>query len=217
MHTLTKNIVEKGFKDRIIRVEQLSRLVDGSRDRRYGLVNRALKSGELLRVQRGLYVLADRYRSQNSHPFALAQALVPSSYVSFETALAYHGWIPEQVFSTASVIPGRKSRLYENELFGSYRFHSLAINRGCFLELVGRHFMSGQPVLVAEPCRALMDLVCFRKTRWQGMGWLTDGLRIDSGMLLAITRQDINILKQVYMHKRMQSFLCSFASELDFD
>jgi predicted transcriptional regulator of viral defense system len=44
------------------------------------------------------------------------------SYISFETALAYHGWIPERVFVTASVVPGRKSRRYENEKMG--------INRG---------------------------------------------------------------------------------------
>ncbi len=217
MCSLTKNIIEKGLGDRIVRVEQLSHLIDGSRGRRYGLVNRALKSGELLRLQRGLYILADRFRSQNYHPFVLAQALAPGSYVSFETALAYHGWIPEQVFTTASVIPGRKSRLYENELFGSYRFQPLAINRGYFLELIGRHFMSGQSVLVAEPCRALLDLVCFRKIGWQGMGWLTDGLRIDPSMLHAITQQDINILKQVYRHKRMQSFLSSLALELNID
>jgi predicted transcriptional regulator of viral defense system len=68
-----------------------------------------MKSGELVRLQRGLYVLADRYRAQPCHSFAVAQAFAPGSYISFETALAYHGWIPERVFVTASVVPGRKS------------------------------------------------------------------------------------------------------------
>jgi hypothetical protein len=38
---------------------------------RYGLV-----SAELIRLQRGLYVLADRFRQAPPHPFALAQAIV---------------------------------------------------------------------------------------------------------------------------------------------
>jgi predicted transcriptional regulator of viral defense system len=217
MRTLTQNIVKSGLAGRIIRVEQLSRLLEGSRDRRYGLVNRALKNGELLRVQRGLYVLAQHYSSRNCHPFALAQALAPGSYVSFETALAYHGWIPEKVFSTVSVIPGRRSRLFENEVFGSYHFHPLAIHRGFFLELVNRHIMNGHAVLLAEPCRALMDLVCLRKERWQGIGWLTDGLRIHPDMLLSVTERDINILRQTYKHKRVQLFLAALASELNID
>lgn len=43
--------------------------------RRYGLVNRALKAGELIRLTRGSYLLADRYRDYSGHSFALAQAI----------------------------------------------------------------------------------------------------------------------------------------------
>ncbi|MEA3467609.1 MAG: hypothetical protein U9R57_05210 [Thermodesulfobacteriota bacterium] len=217
MHTATKEIIEQGLSDRVIRGSQLNRVINGSAGRRYGLVNRALKSGELVRLQRGVYVLADRYRSYHLHPFALAQALAAGSYISFETALSFHGWIPEKVYTTASVVPGRKSRRYVNEQFGSYSFHSLATEPGFFLELVERCHVNGQVALVAEPCRALMDLVCFRKVIWQGMGWIEKGLRIDSSLLRNITREDITILKQVYKHKRVQLFLYSLALELNLD
>jgi predicted transcriptional regulator of viral defense system len=123
MKTVTEIITEQGLADRFIRASRLDQLIGGSAKRRYGLVNRAMKSGELVRLQRGLYVLADRYRAQPCHSFAVAQALVPGSYISFETALAYHGWIPERVFVTASVVPGRKTRRYENEKMGAYSFH----------------------------------------------------------------------------------------------
>jgi predicted transcriptional regulator of viral defense system len=213
----TEIIIEQGLADRFIRASQLNRLITGNPERRYGLVNRALKSGELLRLQRGLYVLADRYRSYPCHPFALAQALVPGSYISFETALAYHGWIPERVFSTASVVPGRKSRRYKNRKLGAYSFHPLAIQSGYFLELVNRVQVDGQIMLVAKPCRALMDLICLRKVSWKGMGWLAEGLRIDSDLLSSITRRDINTLDLVYKHKRVKSFLSSLSLELDID
>lgn len=217
MQTVTKKIVEQGFGDRIIKINQLSRLLGGSEPRIYGLVNRALKSGELLQLQRGLYVLADRYRDKSCHPFALAQALVPGSYISFETALSYHGWIPEKVFTIASVVPGRKSRRYEKAGLGVCTFHPLALEKSCFLELVHRHRLDGQSMLVAKPCRALMDLVCFRKICWQGMAWFSKSLRIDIDVLQSSSKQDINTLEKVYKHKRMKSFLSSFHRELYLD
>ena len=166
------------------------------------------------RGRRGLYVLADRYRSHPCHPFALAQALVPGSYISFETALSYHGWIPERVFNTTSVAPGRKSRWYENEKTGAYSFHPLAIQAGFFLELVDRIQVDGQAMLVARPFRALMDLVCLRKASWRGMEWLLEGLRIDSDVIGSITRSDINTLELVYKHKRVKAFLSSLSLEM---
>jgi len=213
----TKIIIEQGFANRFVRASQLDRLISGTPERRYSLVNRAMKSGELLRLQRGLYVLDDQYRSYPCHPFAVAQALVPGSYISFETALAYHGWIPERVYSIASVVPGRKSRRYENKKLGVYSFHPLAIQSGYFLELVNRVQVDEQIMLVAKPCRALMDLICLRKITWKGVEWLAEGLRIDSGLLSSITRRDINTLELVYKHKRVKSFLSSLSLELDID
>jgi hypothetical protein len=185
----------------------------GSEARRYGLVNRALKAGELLRVKRGLYVLANKYRGYPLHPFALAQTLVPGSYVSLETALAYHGWIPEGVYTTASILPGRKFKEFQHEGLGYFTFHPLATNKGYFLELVERLKINEQTMLMAEPIRALMDLVCLRKMKWQGLGWLVEGLRIDPDYLRKITNADIRILKEVYKHKQVKEFLDALTRE----
>lgn len=217
MQTVTKKILAHGFGDRIIRVEQLSRLVGGSDGRRHGLVNRALKNDELLRLQRGMYALADRYRQHSLHPFALAQAFAPGSYISFETALSYHGWIPEKVFTTASVIPGRKARKYENKLLGNFTFTPLATEKGSFLELIARHQTDGQIVLIATPWRALMDLVCVRKIKWHGIGWISQGLRIDPDVLNNISRNDLKTLQFVYKHQRVKSFLSLLSKELRHD
>jgi len=217
MKTVTKKIIEQGLANRFIKASQLDHLIKGSPERRYGLVNRAMKSGEILRLQRGLYILDDRYRSHPCHPFALAQALSPGSYISFETALAYHGWIPERVFTFASAVPGRKSRQYQNKKHGIYRFYPLAIQKGYFLELVSRIEVDSQVLLIAKPCRALMDLICLRKIDWSGIQWLSDGLRIDTKFLNSITKKDIIILKQVYKQKRVKSFLASLSQELHLD
>ena len=217
MHTLTNKIIEQGFTNRIFRASQLKRLLSGSAQSRYNLVNRAIKAKELLRFQRGLYMLNERFRDYPCHPFVLAQALAPGSYISFETALAYHGWIPEAVFTTASVVSGRKFRQFEHKKMGILSFHPLAIHRKYFLELVNRYQINGQTMMVAEPCRALMDLVCLRKLSWEGVDWLLEGLRIDRELLAAITNNDIKILELVYKQKRVKSYLSYLSRELPLD
>jgi predicted transcriptional regulator of viral defense system len=93
MPRLTDSVTHAGLADRVFGENELRDVLGGRDARRYGLVNRALKDGSLRRLKRGVYVLNSRYRKEPLHPFAVAQSLHPGSYVSFETALSYHGWI----------------------------------------------------------------------------------------------------------------------------
>ena len=217
MQTLTKQLIDLKLFNRVLTDNLLARIIKGSKQRRYHLVTRAMKADELLRLRRGSYLLAEPFRDQPIHPFSLAQAFVPGSYVSFETALALHGWIPEAVYTTASVTPGRKSLEYEHAVFGHFSFHSLATQPGYFLELVERQQSKAQTMLVAKPVRALMDLVCLKKAEWQGMDWLQESLRIDDEYLQQVTGADIRTLKLVYKHNRVIRFLDSLARELGND
>ena len=214
MKLLTEKIIESDQINRVFNDMQLKRMLGGSDARRYGLVNRALKVGELHRIKRGLYILDNKYRDYPLHPFALAQMMAPGSYVSLETALAHHGWIPEAVYTTASILPGRKSKKCDHEKFGSFSFHPLAIHKGYFLELVLREQVEQQVMLIAKPVRALMDLICLRKMEWQGLDWLTEGMRIDFEHLRTISNSDIRILKFVYKQRLVQKFLNDLFREL---
>jgi hypothetical protein len=207
MQTLSRQLTETGLGDRILTDRQLKRLVTGTDQRRHHLVNRAMKAGELVRLRRGLYALADEFREHPVHPFAVAQMLVPGSYVSLETALAFHGWIPEAVYTTASIVPGRKAKEFRHEQLGFFTFHPLAIQQGSYLELVRRVEASSQSFLVADPLRALMDLVCLRKVKWQGFAWIEQGLRVDADALNKITGAELRILRDVYKHERMRNFI----------
>jgi hypothetical protein len=214
MQTLTEQLFLHPLRERILDESQLARVVGGSPARRYGLVNRALQAGELQRLKRGLYVLPPPFRRTRLHPFVLAQTLLPTSYVSLETALAWHGWIPEAVYVTVSVAPGRKAQEYSSEAFGHFSFLPLAICTGYFLVQVDRVGLEGQAALLARPLRALMDWVCLHKHAWQGLAFLTDGLRIDMEHFQAITPTDINALQHVYKHRHMQVYLTQFAQAL---
>ncbi|MBL0162086.1 MAG: hypothetical protein IPP82_00170 [Xanthomonadales bacterium] len=217
MQTLTKTLIDTGLGNRVVSEGQLERVLGGSPQRRYQLVNRAMAAAELLRLRRGKYLLARRFRDFPAHPFALAQSFDAGSYVSFETALSHHGWIPEGVRTVASVTLGRKSSVYEHADFGSFSFHPVAILPGYFLSLVERLELSGQVALVAQPARALMDLVYLRKQEWQGMAWLTDSLRIDQEQIHCITSAQIRALWQIYRNKRVHSFLTGLSKALGND
>ncbi len=118
-------------------------------------LSRWVKGGRLLQLRRGLYALAPPYRKVRPHPFLVANRLVRGSYVSLQSALAYHGLIPEHVPVTTNMTTGRPQRR-ENPL-GSFEYHHVRkeLLTGYRLESLG----DGQEALVATPAKALADLV----------------------------------------------------------
>ncbi len=203
MQTLTEKLIQAGWAGRVLSLAQLARLLDGTPQRRYNLVNRALQHGELLQLRRGLYLLAPQSANKLPHPFVLAQALQTGSYISFETALSFHGWIPESVPVTLSVVPGRRRLEVDHPGLGLFRFYPLALRPGYFLEAVDRHTLNGQSALVAQPLRALLDIVCLRKLEGDSIKALTQSMRIDGELLMQTTPPTWQALQRIYPHKRM--------------
>lgn len=113
------------------------------------------RDGRLLQLRRGLYALAPPYRKVLPHPFLVANRLALGSYVSLQSALGYHGLIPEHVPVTTSVTTGRPGT-WETPL-GTFEFHHLhpSLGRSFRLEALG----AGQQAFVATPAKALADLV----------------------------------------------------------
>ena len=207
MSSLAQQVSASALRDRVFNDRQLSEMLGGGDARRYGLVNRAIKDGSLIRLKRGVYALAPAYRSAPMHPFAVAQALLPGSYISFESALAYHGWIPEAVLVTASVTPGRKTLEIPATEFGSFKYHPLAIADYRFLSGVERVTFDKLTTFVARPLRALIDIVALRRVSWSDLEWLTSGMRIDENALFALSQRDFPTVKSVYKHRAVNAFL----------
>uniref|UniRef100_A0A2A4YTX7 Transcriptional regulator n=1 Tax=OCS116 cluster bacterium TaxID=2030921 RepID=A0A2A4YTX7_9PROT len=214
MTSLEKYISGAGYADRILTERQIARILGGSPNRRYAHVKRAIKDGSLIRLKRGKYVLADDLRIEATHPYSVAQALVPGSYISMEAALSYHGWIPEAVYSVVSVTPKRKSKEFNHKVFGQFSFYPLALNRINFLEGVHRIKLNNQTWFMASPLRALIDMIAYKKTEWQGLEWIERGLRIDREHLLTIHEREFKALKYVYKHKATINFLAQLEKSI---
>jgi len=215
MTPLTERIIKTGNQNHALSASQLERILGGSDARRYGLVNRALKAGELLKVRRGLYVLAQEHRKTPVHPFALAQQILPGSYVSAESALSFHGWIPEAVRSVLSVTAKGKSVSYQQDILGKFDFKPMTVNPGYFLQAVERQELQQQVALVANPVRALLDLVYLRKLPWRGLDFVLEGLRIDEQALRAEPPVQLTKLFDVYKGTREKRFIDALLRALD--
>ena len=217
MVPLIEQIINSGNANHILSGRQIARLLGGSDARRYGQVNRALKTGDLVRVRRGLYLLSDRYREFPAHPFVVAQQIMPGSYISAESALSFHGWIPEAVFTVMSVVSGGKSLVCDSETLGYFEFRRLGVNPGYFLQGVSRIELQRQIALVAQPVRALMDLIALHKQKWQGLGYLLDGLRINEEKLVSVKTDEILMLRDIYKGKRERTFIKELSKALTND
>lgn len=118
-------------------------------------LSRWRRSGRLFRLRRGLYSLAPPYRKLIPHPFLVANRLVPGSYVTGLSALAFAHAIPEFVPEVTSCGPGRQH--LRTTPLGRYSFRYLKadMRRGYRLMNLGPE----QSAFVASPEKAFLDLV----------------------------------------------------------
>jgi len=114
-------------------------------------LSRWVRSGRLRQLRRGLYTLAPPYQNIVPHPFLIANALIPGSYVSAQSALAFYGLIPEYTPVTVSITMLRTAR-WE----GGFQFQHLASHLFFGYQLVV--LSDKQEAFVATPEKALLDL-----------------------------------------------------------
>ena len=124
------------------------------RDIRHQL-SRWKQAGKIYQLRRGLYSLAPPFQKVNPHPFLVANRMLPASYVSLQSALAYFGMIPEYVPVTISVTT-RRPYHWETPL-GIFNFRHIQVDffNGYRLE----DFGEGQQAFIASPEKALLDLI----------------------------------------------------------
>jgi predicted transcriptional regulator of viral defense system len=122
-------------------------------------LSRWMRSGRVEQLRRGLYVVAAPYARRRVEPFAIANRLVTPSYVSEESALSWHGLIPDVVHTVSSITTGKSGARRTGHGTFDYRH----VQPRLFWGYAEREVSSGAHALVAEPEKALLDLVYLRK------------------------------------------------------
>lgn len=183
-------------------------LVPGSDHSRYGLMKRAIAKEEILAIRRGIYAFGKRYQRRSPNLFELAQRIYFPSYVSLESALSYHGWIPEAAYTTAS-ISAKRSQRFETPLgLFTYarlpRFHFDGVER---IENQGTIF------LMATPAKAIADYVLVNKVEVKSPRKFLESLRLEEEHLAQLLPSALTELAQSYRSKRLARFARQFAKE----
>ena len=123
------------------------------------ILSRWQKSGEILRLAKGLYMTRDFYMIHRmDHGFySMVSAIIrPPSYISLESILQRHGVLTEATYPVTAV-SSRHTRVFENKI-GTFSYRS--INRSLYkgfaiFEYYGARFAE------ASPAKALFDYLYY--------------------------------------------------------
>jgi hypothetical protein len=210
MQSLTEIALEKAVRGVFTRPE-VACWIGGSPDRQFSLLKRAMAAGEVVRIHRGLYCLATRYLRQKIDPLVLAQQIYGPSYISLETALSYHSWIPEAVYAVTSTSLDR-SREFETPM-GHFSFTRVP-QKTFYAEVARVEKEDGGSFLLASPLKALADYVYAHRCDWNSARPVVESLRVDESSLAAVDPAPCERLLANYTAKRVRRFLEGLRKDL---
>ncbi len=153
------------------------------------------KSGDLIRLKKGLFVVSPEVNDQAISRELIANHLYGPSYVSLETALSFYGMIPEKVYAVRSVTT-RLSKTYVTPL-GNYEYVTVPedyFQIGIRQEIVNNQYA----YMIATPEKAICDMIgTTRNLRLQSVkamqAYIEEDLRID---LSVFDKYDTDILRK---------------------
>jgi predicted transcriptional regulator of viral defense system len=144
-------------------------------------VTRMEREGEIIRLKKGLFVVAQKVHLQTLSRELIANHLYGPSYVSCETALSFYGLIPERVYMTKSMTM-KRSKSYSTSL-GNFEY--LSVNEDYFAIGIRQEIVENKfAFMIATPEKALCDLIISTKgLKIQSMKsiqiYLEEDLRMD--------------------------------------
>jgi hypothetical protein len=139
-------------------------------------ITQLLRSGEVIRVKKGIYVFAPELRRSMVNVEMLANQIYGPSYVSREYALAYYGLIPEHVFEVTCMTTKRK-KLFQTPMG---RFSYTPLPKHLFsIGFTLTQMSDKSSALIATPEKALADLFYVRKFQIDTLEELVDLLFMD--------------------------------------
>ncbi len=136
----------------------------------HDLIARMVKKGELIRLKNGFFVIAEKIADSPVPYEQIANLLYGPSYLSFEWALSYYGFIPEGVYVITSTA-ATKSKSFKTPL-GTFDYMYLSHNR--YAIGIDQKENAAGKFLIATPEKALADLVHLKSKKLTGKELIID-------------------------------------------
>lgn len=153
------------------------------------------QSDLLIRLKRGLYVVAPKLQNQPLSKELIANHLYGPSYVSLQTALSFYGLIPERVHVVSSMTIKRS----RNFLTPLGDFNYVGISKEYFAIGIRQEIVNNEyAYLIASPEKAMCDVIIqtagLKLQSIKAMQvYLEEDIRID---LSALDHYDVEIIKE---------------------
>lgn len=152
------------------------------------------KEGVIQSIKKGLYVVGPALNvGRKPEPFLLANHILGPSYVSVETALSYHGLIPERVYEIASMTT-QASRKFNTPL-GSFTYTRLPLPYYAF-GIRCEKLADDQYAMIASPEKALIDKIIttsglLLRSRKAAKEFLLENMRMDEDVLRQLNAKEM--------------------------
>ncbi len=177
-----------------------------SRNSRNALIKRAIKSGDIINIRRGLYSLSSELRQTTISQFAISQRIYGPSYVSMESALSYHNWIPEAVY-ICSCASFKTARVFDTPI-GIFEYNKVP-QVNFFFDVMRVKEDKKNVCFIASPEKALCDYIYTKFISWNISDAL-ESLRLESDFILNTNLSKLHELSNNYKSKRVKMFLKSW-------
>jgi len=189
---------------------ELALLIGRSSDACDAIIRRAVHAGYLQRLRRGLYLITSNAGADKPDTREIAQLVYGPSYISFESALSWHGWIPEGVRVLTSATTKRGKEV--TTPIGTFVYERIP---AAAFSLGVRHIQTATgSFLMADGWKALADLIYVRKRDWPDTYHISEDLRIEPEDL---ADSDLRLLEQLadqYPSRRTRHYLNLYYREL---
>lgn len=190
---------------------EIAILLDSTPDSRYSRVKRLLAKHKLLRLRRGLYGLGEELGyTGKPHPFELSQFIYAPSYISLESALAYHKLIPEAVY-TVTCVCTKRSKEFKTPLGIFNYFHLPVENFYMEVEIISEN---NYRFFMAKIWKAICDYVYCYKKEWRNIKPLSESLRISIEELPPLNDEEAENLMSYYHQHRLDNFIKGIKRDL---
>lgn len=185
-------------------------ILDKTKDSRKGIIKRTIKEGYLERLKENIFLIQKIPNKPLPDRFELAEIIYGPSYISFESALSVHGWIPEAVYTTCSATV-KQSKNFKTSL-GAFSYEK--IPEGIFSIGISHRKNENSIYFLADPWKALADLIYSRKKDWPNLEGLSNDLRIEYETMKISNLEVLSTVTKSYPNKRTRNVLATIEKEV---
>lgn len=175
------------------------------------------KEGVIQSIKKGLYVVGPALNiDRKPEPFLLANHILGPSYVSVETALSYHGLIPERVYEIASMTTQAPRKF--NTPLGSFTYTRLPLPYYAF-GIRSEKLADDQYAMFASPEKALCDKIITTsgllfRSRKAAKEFLLENMRMDEDALRQLNANEMTTWIKGSLKEESLSMVVNVIQEL---